>query len=156
MANMIRWNDPFSGLSSLHSQIDEMFNEFFGSSRMAPAHTSAPAMDIYNEGDKQLVVELHVPGFDQKDIEVNVHNNVLDIKAEKQEREENKDKKRTYMIRESSASFYRRVALPKHADADKVAAEFENGMLKVTVPYKELPEPKRIQVSSSAKSEKKK
>jgi len=142
--NLIRFNDPFSGLTSLHSQLDDMFNAM---SSLTPS-SAVPAMDIYTEGDKQLVAEVQAPGFDKDDVEVNVHNGVLEIKGEKSEKTEDGDQKRSYMMRESHSSFYRSIALPKHADADNVQAHFDNGVLKVTVPFKELPAPKRVSISS--------
>lgn len=146
MANLIRWEDPFLGLTSLHRQLDDMFNNFWSN---VPSATM-PAMDVYSEDDKQLVAEVNAPGFSKDDIDVSVHNGVLEIKGEKHEKEEDK-KKRNYMMRESSASFYRRIALPKHADGDNVKASFDNGMLRVTVPFKELPKPKRVEISSGKK-----
>lgn len=153
MANLIRWDDPFSGLTSMHSQLDDIFNNFFtGLPAARGLQTSMPAMDVYSEDDKQLVVEVQAPGFDKEDIDVNVHNGVLEIKGEQHEKTEDKqDKKRSYMVRESHASFYRRLALPEHADADHIDADFENGVLKVIVPFKELPKPKKIAIGSGKK-----
>jgi HSP20 family protein len=133
----------------MHSQLDDMFNGFLSS---MPTQ-SAPAMDIYTEDDKSLVAEVQAPGFNKDDVEVNVHNGVLEIKGEKHEKEEDKGtgKKRSYMMRESHASFYRSIALPKYADADNVTADFSDGVLKVTVPFKELPAPKRVSISASSK-----
>jgi HSP20 family protein len=152
MANIVRWDDPFAGLTSLHSQLDDMFNNFF-TGLPATAHVQGiPAMDIYSEDDKQLVAEIQAPGFTKDDVEVNVHNGVLEIKGEKHEKEEEKKgKKRSYMVRESHASFYRSIALPKYADADSVKAEFTDGMLKITVPFKELPQPKKIAIGQGKK-----
>lgn len=145
--NMIRRNDPFSGLLNLHSQIDDMFNSFFA----APAGAQAPAMDIYTEDDKQLVAEVQAPGFTKDDIEINVNNSVLEIKGEKHQKQEDKTKKRSYMVRESHTSFYRSIALPKYADADNVSANFDDGVLKVVVPFKELPVPKRVSIGEGKK-----
>lgn len=140
--------DPFSGLLSLHSHIDDMFNSFL----TAPgAVGQTPTMDIYTEDDKNLVAEVHAPGFTKDDIEIHVNNGVLELKGEKHEKQEGKDKKRSYMVRESHASFYRSIALPKHADADRVAASFDDGVLRVTVPFKELPAPKRIAIGEGKK-----
>lgn len=145
-----RWDDPFSGLTSLHSQLDDMFNSFF--STPAAVAASMPAMDVYTDDDKQLVAEVQIPGFSKDDIDISVHDGVLEIKGEKHEKEEDKDKKkRNYMVRESSASFYRRIALPKVADGDKVEAHFDGGLLKVTVPFKELPKPKKIAIKAGKK-----
>lgn len=148
--NLTRWNDPFSGLTSIHSQLDDMFNNFFGS--MSGGQTSIPAIDVYTEDDKSLVAEVQAPGFTKDDVEVNVHNGVLEIKGEKHEKEEDKgkNKKRSYMVRESHASFYRSIALPKYADADSVTADFTDGVLRVTVPFKELPAPKRVAISDGS------
>jgi HSP20 family protein len=146
---LVRWNDPFAGLTSMHSQLDDMFNSFFGSGQLNTGN--APAMDVYTEDDKQLVAEVHTPGFAKDDIEVNVHDGILEIKGEKHEQTEDNDKKRNYMMRESHASFYRSIALPKVADEGGVSAQFENGVLKVQVPFKELPAPKRVAIGEGAK-----
>lgn len=153
MANLVRWDDPFAGLTSLHSQLDDMFNNLFtGLPAARGPQLSMPAMDVYSEDDKQLVAEVQAPGFDKDDVEVNVHNGMLEIKGEKHEKsEDKKDKKRSYVMRESHASFYRRIALPEYADADKVDATFDNGVLKVTIPFKELPKPKKIAIGSGKK-----
>lgn len=147
---LTRWDDPFAGLTSLHSHIDDMFNNFFSAGPLS-AVASTPAMDVYEDDGKALVTEVQIPGFDKDDIDISVHEGVLEIKGEKHKKQEDKDKKRTYMVRESSVSFYRRIALPKHADGDKVEAHFDNGLLKVTIPYKELPKPKKISIQAGKK-----
>ena len=151
MANLTRFDDPFVGISSLHNQLDEMFNGFSLGTPAAQASQLSPAMDVYSEDDKQLVAEVHAPGFDKDDIAVSVHNGVLEIKGEKHQKQENKGKKRSYMLRESHASFYRRLVLPDYADTEHVDAQFSNGALKVTVPFKELPKPKKVTISAGKK-----
>jgi len=133
--------DPFDDIRALQKQ-------FFGDDFWSPSATTAqlPTTDIYSEDDKSMIVEAHLPHFDQKDVDVSVDRGVLTISAEKHEKEE--DKKKKYVIRESSSSFYRRIALPKHADADHVSAHFDKGVLKVTVPFKELPKPKKVQIKA--------
>jgi HSP20 family protein len=54
-------------------------------------------------------------------------------------------------VRESSSSLYRRIYLPERANADAIKAKFDDGMLKVTVPFKELPEPKSIAIESKTR-----
>lgn len=147
MANLVRWEDPFAGLTSMHSQLDDLFNNFLAG---VPAHggQGLPALDVYTEDDKQLVAEAHVPGFSKDDVEVNVHNGVLEIKGEKHQKDEDKKSKKSYVVRESHASFYRSIALPKYADGDSVKASFKDGVLKVTVPFKELPQPKKVAIEA--------
>lgn len=144
MDGLTKW-DPFRELSDMHRQLDSMFSDFWGD--MPLTRTSLPAMDVYTEGDRQLVAEIHAPGFSKDDIDVSINEGILEIKGKKEENEEDK-KKRSYMMRQSSASFYRRVALPKQADADKIEADFKDGLLKVVVPFKELPKPKRVAIKS--------
>ncbi len=146
--NQLMHQDPFKDLSNMHRQLDDMFGGFWGG---WPTPSNLPAMDVYTEGDRQLIAEVHIPGFSKDDVEVNVHEGVLEIIGKKEEKEESKDKKRSYMLRQSSASFYRRVALPRQANADKVKAHFEEGVLKVTVPFKELPKPKKIAIGEAQK-----
>lgn len=148
MSSLVRWEDPFAGLTSLHSHIDDIFNEFFNTSTsQLNGLGNVPAMDVYNEDDRQLVTELQIPGYDKGDINISVNNNVLEIKGEKSQREE-QDKKRTYMLRETSSNFYRRIVLPKHADTEAIEADFDRGTLRVVVPFKELPKPKQIEIGS--------
>ncbi len=152
MANIVRFKDPFAGLTSLHSQLDDIFNSFV---TPAPPRIgqNVPAMDIYTEDGKRLVSEIQAPGFTPEDIEITVNNGVLEIRGEKHQKDEAdaKDKKRNYMVRESHASFYRSIVLPKHADVDAVEAEFKDGILKVSVPFQELPQPKRVAIQAAAR-----
>jgi HSP20 family protein len=132
----------------MHSQLDDIFNNFFGSGGAQHTLMAAPAMDVYTEGGKSLVAEVQAPGFTKDDIEVNVHDGVLEIKGEKHAKEENKgEKNRSYMVRESHQSFFRSIALPRIAEGDNVVAHFDNGVLKVTIPLKELPSPKKVAIS---------
>lgn len=149
---LIRYTDPFAGLTSMHSQLDDMFNNFFGSGNVQHP-IAAPAMDVYTDDNKSLVAEVQAPGFDKDDIEINVHDNILEIKGEKHEKTEQGDDKkgRNYMLRESHSSFYRSIMLPKNADGDSVAARFDNGVLHVTIPFKDLPAPKKVAISDGKK-----
>lgn len=141
---LIRW-DPFNELNSLHDQMNTLFNQAFGSS----AQQLLPVTDVYSEDNKQMVVEVHLPNFDEKEVNVDVQDGALVIAAQHEEKEE--DKKKQYLVRESSTSFYRRVALPKQANQDAIKAHFAKGVLKVTVPFKELPQPKKVAIESGDK-----
>ena|SRR5688500_1263912 len=143
---IVRW-DPFSDLRSLHTQVDDMFNQMF--SGQQGTHL-APATDVYTEDDKAMIVETQLPSFSDEEVQVEVHQGVLEIRAEHHEKSEDK-KNRKYLVRESSSSVYRRIALPERANAGDIKAEFKNGLLKVTVPFKELPSPKRITIESGKK-----
>ena len=141
MSNLVRW-DPFAELSALQKH-------FFGDDWLSPLKgVNVPTTDVYSK-DNALVVEAHLPNFDQKDINIQVEDGALVISAERHEKEE--DKSKQYVVRESSSSFYRRIALPKQADADRIDAHLEDGVLKVKVPLTPLPEPKKIAISAKKK-----
>jgi HSP20 family protein len=141
MSNLVKW-DPFAELSALQKQ-------FFGDDFVSPLKgVNIPTTDVYTK-DNQLKVEAHLPNFDQNDVNIQIENNALIISAERHEKEEDKDKK--YVVRESSSSFYRRIALPERADTDNIQASLDDGVLKVSVPLTPLPEPKKIAISASTK-----
>lgn len=138
MSNLVRW-DPFAELSALQKQ-------FFGDDFISTLKgVNIPTTDVYTK-DNQLKVEAHLPNFEQSDVNIQVENKALVISAERHEKEEDKDKK--YVVRESSSSFYRRIALPERADTDKIEAELDDGVLRVSVPLTPLPEPKKIAIAS--------
>ena len=141
MSNLIRW-DPFSELNALQKQ-------FFGDNWMSPLKgVNIPTTDVYTK-DNQLTVEAHLPNFEQDDVNIQVDDGALIISAERHEKEE--DKSKQYVVRESSSSFYRRIALPERADPDQIEAHLDDGVLKVSVPLTPLPEPKKIAVKSKKK-----
>lgn len=140
MSNLVKW-DPFSELTALQKQ-------FFGDDWMSPIKgVNIPTTDVYTK-DNALVVEAHLPNFEQSDINIQVEDNALIVSAERHEKEEDKSKK--YVVRESSSSFYRRIALPKRADADKIEAHLDEGVLKVQIPLTPLPEPKKIAIATKS------
>ncbi len=141
MSNLVRW-DPFAELTALQKQFfgDDWMTSFKG--------VNIPTTDVYVK-DNQLKVEAHLPNFEQKDVNIQVENNALVISAQRHEKEEDKDKK--YVVRESSSSFYRRIALPERADTDNVEANLDDGVLKISVPLTPLPEPKKIEIAASTK-----
>lgn len=141
MSNLVKW-DPFAELTSLQRQ-------FFGDDWTSPVRgVTIPTTDVFTKDDK-LVIEAHLPNFEQKDISIEVENGALVISAERHEKEEDKGKQ--YVVRESSSSFYRRIAMPKRADSEKIEAHLDDGVLKVSVPLTPLPEPKKIAISAKNK-----
>lgn len=148
MMDVIRRPSSSLGLSTFE-EFDRLLDDFWRGSGL-PAGFSLPSVDIYSEDDKHMVVEMQAPGFAEDDIEINVRSGVLEIKGERSSRQEDGDKKRNYLMRESRASFARRIVLPEGANADNIKAELDKGILRVTVPV-ERPEAKKISIASKAK-----
>lgn len=112
-----------------------------------------PRMDIYETDDK-VVAEVELPGVDPKNIEVEVKDNVLKIEAKSEEKKEEKGK--GYYKREIGAKYFKRqVLLPTEVVEEKAEAEYEDGILKVTIPKakpKEVKE-KKIKIKVKGKKE---
>ncbi len=126
-------NDPFH---AFHRDIDRMFEEFGRSWRLpTPADRGAllsPAINV-SETDDAIEVSAELPGIDEKDVEVELADNVLTIKGEKKSETEEK-KKNYHLIERSYGSFQRTVPLPYEVDPDKITAKFAKGVLSVTMP----------------------
>jgi HSP20 family protein len=105
-----------------------------------------PAVDIKEEA-QQFVIEADIPGVDPKDIEIFMENGVLTLKGERQSvnEEEAKNYKR---VERTHGTFYRRFSLPDTADAEKVTASGQNGVLQITIPKRELALSRKITVQA--------
>lgn len=154
MANLIRRPSSSLGLSTFE-EFDKLFDALWQAPNSVSSMLRAPSIDIYSEDDKHMVVEMHAPGFDQEDIDISVRNGILEIRGESSSSSEQKDKKRSYMMRESHSSFARRVVLPEGANAENIEAELDKGILRITVPV-ERPEAKKIAISVGSGSKSKK
>ncbi len=93
-------------------------------------------------------MEVELPGLTEKDVEVKLENTLLTISSTKDEKKE--EKKNGYVLRErTSARFSRSFVLPEGVDREKIAAEFKNGILKLTFPKVPAAKPKTIEVKAS-------
>lgn len=150
MASLTRWN-PWGELFSLHDHMDQLFNEAFGSPALTVRGADAPAtlpIDI-RQTDEAYFIEASVPGFAPEDVEVTVDQNVLTIKGNR--RQESEERKDGWIRRERRhSSLYRQVGLPAEVREAEITASFENGVLTVTVPRAQKPQPKRIPVNAGA------
>jgi HSP20 family protein len=94
----------------------------------------APAVDVV-EKDKAYEITAELPGIDKNNVEVKFADGVLSIKGEKKETKEEKDKDR-YVSERRYGSFQRSFRIPDAVDADKIDANFQNGVLTITLPKK--------------------
>jgi HSP20 family protein len=125
MTTLVRWS-PFQELEQMERRMRSMLDApgLFG--------THLPAADLY-EDEKSYVLELEVPGFEEKELEIGVTDHTLTVKGERKEEKEESDK--TFFLHERlERRFERRFTLPDEANVEKVAASFESGLLKVTAP----------------------
>jgi len=151
MTNLVRW-DPFHDLVSLREAMDCLFEESFVRPQggwLAPVRVKTLAVDMY-ETDDAIVVRTVVPGVKPEDLDVSVTGDTLTIKGETRAEEEVKEE--NYIRRERRyGSFCRSLAVPIPVVADKAEAEFENGVLTLTLPKAEEVKPKAIKVKAKGK-----
>jgi HSP20 family protein len=123
--------DPFY---ALRRDMDRLFDEFW---RGVPTGALAvtPQIDL-EETDTELVVKAELPGVESKDVELNLAGDLLTLKGEKKHEEETNEAGR-HLVERSYGSFSRSIRLPYEVDADKAAANFENGVLTVRMPKPE-------------------
>jgi HSP20 family protein len=133
-------------LTSLQSEMNRLFSSFFGPT----AHGSRwmPATDIV-ESDGEYVLTADLPGMSEKDVKIEVENNVLTVSGER--RSEHEDKRAGYhRLERSFGSFARSVNLPEGVNTDDIEASFENGVLSVHIPKPAQTKPQRVQVEAKA------
>lgn len=145
---LVRW-EPGREMLSLRDAMDRLLGESFIRPRAALDTFfggQAPALDMH-ETDDQVVVEASIPGVKLEEIDIQVTGNVLTIKGER--KEEKTEEKANYIYREQAfGSFCRSVTLPSDIDVEKAQAQFEHGVLTLTLPKVEAVKPKSIKVKS--------
>jgi HSP20 family protein len=133
----------------MESLITRFFGEEAGNGQAMQAfQTWAPRIDV-EESPKEIVVKADLPGVDPKAVDIAVENGVLTIRGEKKEEKEQKEKN-YHRVERFAGSFYRAIALPPGADAEKVSASSANGVVTVTIPKKPESQPKKIAVTAKS------
>ncbi len=148
MANIVRW-EPFRDLISLREAMDRLFEESFIRPRagwLAPLGAEALAVDMY-ETDQDVVVKSSVAGVKPEDIDITITGDTLTIKGET--KAEEKIERENYVRQERRyGAFSRSLTLPTTIVAEQAKAEFENGVLTLTLPKAEEVKPKTIKVKA--------
>jgi HSP20 family protein len=133
-------------MMTLREAMDRLFDDAFTRPLNMTGSLSAPAVDMY-QTDDELVVKVAVPGMKANDVQISVTGEMLTIKGEAHLKEETKDK--AWHIREQRwGTFERRLMLPTDVVADKAKAEFEDGILTITLPKADEVRPKTITVKA--------
>jgi len=146
MTVLTRW-EPFREFATLQDRMNRLFRESHGEGQDDSLTTSsfAPAVDVY-EDEHNVTLKIEVPGIDEKDIDVRIENNTLTVhgerKIEKEEKEENYRR-----VERQYGSFTRTFTLPTTVDAEKAAADYDTGVLKITLPKKAEAKPKQVKIN---------
>ncbi|NOQ89780.1 MAG: Hsp20 family protein [Gammaproteobacteria bacterium] len=144
-----QYNSPWNLLNELQRDIYNQnrnpgYNRLNDDDASVATANWAPSVDI-REDEKAFTLLADIPGVDPKDIDISMEKGVLTIKGERHS--ENVEESENFRrVERQSGQFYRRFTLPDSADADKIEASSEHGVLKVTIPKQEVPVSRRIEV----------
>jgi HSP20 family protein len=145
MSNLTRW-EPLREMMTLREAMDQLFDDAFTSPRGGRGVSIVPAVDVYQTAD-DVVVKANLPGLKADDVQISVTSDVLTLRGEYKHEVEQKEA--TYHILERrSGSFERSVMLPMDVQTDKAKADFEDGVLTITLPKAETVKTKTITVKT--------
>jgi HSP20 family protein len=130
-----------TGLRVFQDTVNRLFSD------QGTARPWAPSVDIL-ETDNELVLKADVPGVELKDIDIRIENGTLTVKGERKFEREEKNKG-FHRLERSYGSFVRYFTLPDTVDTENVKADYQNGVLTITLPKKEVAKPKAIKVQVS-------
>jgi|ERR1700730_16683987 len=145
MRILTRW-EPARGVASLQDQINRLFHDSFQRNEQESSLTAwTPAVDIY-ETEHELVVKADLPEVDPKDLDIRVENNILTIRGERKfERKVHED---NYLrVERSYGSFARSFTLANTVNPEAIKADYQNGVLSLSIPKREEAKPKQIKVN---------
>ncbi len=140
-----RYNNPWNLLNSIQRDLyNPEYNQLSNDDASVATANWVPSVDI-SENDKAFTLLADIPGVEPEDIEISMEKGVLTIKGERssEDVEEGENYRR---VERQSGQFYRRFNLPDSADADKIEAKSEHGVLKIIIPKQEVAVSRRIEV----------
>jgi HSP20 family protein len=147
LTRFVPFRSPLADVAVLQNRLNSIFSDFArteGEQESLAMGSFIPPVDVYEDA-QQLVLKLEVPGLKQQDLNVQVENQTLTVKGErkfeKDEKEEN-----FHRIERRYGSFVRSFTLPQTVDAGSVKANYEHGVLTVSLAKKEAAKPKQVKV----------
>ena len=144
MSNLTRYN-PARDFMSMNNMLDRFFNDAFFP--MRDGGFGNPSVDVIENNDN-IIVKAELPGFKPENVDVRVEGNMLIMRGEGMEESEKKEGQ--YHLHERhQSSFVRSIPLPTGVNSEKATAEFENGVLTLTLPKNEEAKPRRINIKAT-------
>jgi HSP20 family protein len=144
---IVRW-DPVHELAAVQDRLNQFFGDIArrGDDDVMTSGDWLPPVDIYQTDQHEVVLTAEMPGVKQEDIDLRVENNTLTVKGERRQ-EQSVSKERYHRVERGYGTFSRSFSLPNTIDAEKVRAEYRDGVLTVTLPLREEAKPRQIQVA---------
>lgn len=151
MTRIVRW-DPFRDMLAVRTQMDRIMDEWLKESNGTENSENGQStmrlpLDV-SENENNFVVKASVPGINPEDLEINFNDNMLTIQGETKEERVNENER--YHLRERRfGRFVRSMTLPVAVNADAIDAQYDNGVLTLTLPKAEETKPRKINVRSA-------
>ena len=148
---LVRWTDPFKEFAQMQDRLNRAFSDAYGRSDegLFSSGSWLPPVDIYQNGEQELVLKAELPDMSREDIDVTVANGTLTIKGEKRLSSDVKEEQ-FRRVERRYGTFSRSFSLPPTVDAGKVGAEYKNGVLTVKLPMREESKPRQVKVDVAA------
>ena len=145
-----------NSLSLFNSSFSDMFDALDrGMNFLVPATTTAaPRVDV-KETDDAYIMEMELPGYKDKDVEISLKDRILSISSRREESAEKKadskdNKAPEYLIRERRmTSFSRKFTLPADINPEAVKASFKDGILEIDIPRRPENQPRMIEIKTA-------
>lgn len=138
---------PFRSLFS-RSLIDDFFNQLLQENGNELTDMMNVSMDVA-ESEQAFEVKVDLPGIDPDNVDIQIDNNTLTIRGERQHELAEKDEDKQYhRVERYVGRFARSVVLPTSINEDETAAEFKNGVLKIVIPKTDESKPRKIRINS--------
>lgn len=138
----VRFDPLFKEFGTLARRFNQLFEGEYPETELFGAWH--PVVDIVDKGE-EILLEAELPGMKKEEIHIEVENNVLTLRGEKK-REEKVEKGEFFRTERSYGAFSRSFTLPATVNAEKIVAEFHEGVLKVKLPKVEAAKPKEIEI----------
>jgi HSP20 family protein len=134
-----------TGLAALEiDRLNRMFEAAFPSDAVS-SHAWVPPVDILETADKDIVVRIDLPDVKREDIKVNFENDVLTVEGERLLTVD-EDKGQYHRVERGHGKFRRSFTMPSAVDASRIAADYRDGLLTITLPRREESRPRQIQI----------
>jgi HSP20 family protein len=151
--DIARW-DPFREFSAIQDRMSRLFQDVFGDTSSTETQAVglaefAPSADVY-EDDNHVELRLEVPGIEEKDLDISIQDNVLNVRGER--KLEKGEKEENFLRQERSyGKFSRSFTLPNSVDTEHVNANYVNGVLHIRLGKRAEAKPKQIKVNFGQK-----
>ena len=143
---VVRW-DPIRDMAALQDRVNRIFADAYrrDNDELMSRGAWAPAVDIFETENHELVLKAELPDVTREDIALKVENNTLTISGQKKMDPQVRDEQ-YHRVERSYGPFSRSFTLPPTVDTNAIGAEYKNGVLTVRLPLREEAKPKQIQV----------